>query len=314
MKYFLGIDTSNYRTSAAVCDENGNPVRNVRRLLPVAEGQLGLRQSQALFEHVKALPEIMEELGEVCPTAVGYSLRPRDVEGSYMPCFLAGASVARSIASAAGVQSYPFSHQAGHVKAAAYFCDGSVVPSFRELTETEDGRFAAFHVSGGTTEVLLYEGGVIKQIGGTLDLCAGQLIDRVGVMLGLGFPCGSMLEKMAEGVPASKGIKISVKDLYCNFAGLENTASKMFGSGVPKEEIAAFTLDAVGKTVDRLSENLLSLYPGIPILYAGGVMSCRRIANKLSEKYACGFAGPEYSGDNAMGTALLCRSRYMKGQ
>ena len=311
MKYFLGIDTSNYRTSVAVCDENGNPVKNVRRLLPVGSGQLGLRQSQALFEHVKALPEVMGEIGRIIPEAVGYSSRPRDVEGSYMPCFLAGAAVARSIASAYGAESFPFSHQAGHIKAAAYFSENNKV--FRELTERSDGRFAAFHVSGGTTEVLLYEGGRITRLGGTLDLCAGQLIDRVGVMLGFDFPCGEMLERCASGISQSKGIKVSVKGLDCNFAGLENTASNLYAHGMRKEELAAFTLDAVAKTVERLSENLIGLYPGLPILYAGGVMSCERIRAELRNRYDCGFSKAEYSGDNAIGTALLCRSRYLQG-
>ena len=103
MKYFLGIDTSNYRTSVAICDENGTSVKQIRRLLPVKEGELGLRQSEALFEHTKALPYIMEELGSWDIVAVGYSARPRDVDGSYMPCFLAGEAVARSLAAALGL-------------------------------------------------------------------------------------------------------------------------------------------------------------------------------------------------------------------
>ena len=146
-KYFLGIDTSNYRTSAAVCDSDGNVIASVRRLLKVAEGERGLRQSDALFLHTVALPEIMQEIGSYPISAVGYSAYPRDVEGSYMPCFLAGAAVAKGIAGINGIPAYPFSHQAGHVRAAAYSCGG--------VKESPD-KFLAFHVSGGTTEVLLY--------------------------------------------------------------------------------------------------------------------------------------------------------------
>ncbi len=313
MKYFLGIDTSNYRTSVALCDENGTPVKQIRRLLPVKSGELGLRQSEALFEHTKALPGIMEELGAFDISAVGYSARPRDVVGSYMPCFLAGESVARSIASILGVKTYDFSHQAGHVKAAAYSCKDKILKSgksFFDITE-QGGEFITFHLSGGTTEALLYQNGSLTILGQTLDLNAGQAVDRVGVMLGLPFPSGEHLEALANAMPQSKGLKISVKGYDCNLAGLENIAAKMHLKGTDAKEIAAFTLDFILKTVDKMTENILTDYKGLPILYAGGVSSCKRIANALTKKYECAFAKPELSGDNAVGIALLCREKYL---
>lgn len=322
MKYFLGIDTSNYRTSAAVCDECGNVVRSIRRLLPVKDGELGLRQSDALFSHTKALPSIIEELGAFPLAAVGYSAKPRDCEGSYMPCFLAGESVARSVASLFGIPAYPFSHQAGHLQAALYSVSHDPeVPfgSLTELTEKENGfapngRFLAFHVSGGTTEALLCDNGKVTLLGGTLDLNAGQAIDRVGVALGLPFPAGEELEKLANGQPKSKGIKVSVKGFDCNLAGLENMAKKLIKNGESRETVAAFTLDAVLKTLDKMSESLVTSYPELPILYAGGVMSCKRIARALGNKYTSAFALPEFSGDNAVGTALLCLKKYSTTQ
>lgn len=316
MRYFLGIDTSNYRTSAALCDENGNVVKQVRRLLPVKEGELGLRQSEALFEHTKALPLIMKQLGSFVPSAVGFSARPRDVEGSYMPCFLAGEAVAKSIAAAYGVKAYGFSHQAGHVKAAAYSCKDTVMKngsSFFDMTEN-GGEFITFHLSGGTTEALLYRFGELTILGQTLDLNAGQAIDRVGVMLGLRFPCGEELEKLALGQPMTKGIKISVKGYDCNLAGIENLAKKRIGDGDTPESVAAFTLDAVLKTVDKMTESILNEYPSLPILYAGGVTACKRLAEALTKKYDCAFASPEFSGDNAAGTALLCRNKFLKSE
>ncbi len=313
MKYYLGIDTSNYRTSVAVCDENGNLVKQIRRLLPVKEGELGLRQSEALFEHTKALPSVMEELGGFNIEAVGYSARPRDVQGSYMPCFLAGESVARSVAATLGVKAYDFSHQAGHVKAAAYSCRDiilSVGKSFFDITE-QGGEFIAFHLSGGTTEALHYKNGSLAILGETLDLNAGQAIDRVGVMLGLPFPSGEYLEGLADGRPMSKGLKITVKGYSCNLAGLENMAAKMYTDGSKPDEVAAFTLDFILKTVDKMTENILRDYAGLPVLYAGGVASCKRIADTLTKKYECAFAAPELSGDNAVGVALLARNKHL---
>ena len=257
----------------------------------------------------------MQELGAYEPIAVGYSARPRDVQGSYMPCFLAGQAVATSIAAAYGVPAYAFSHQAGHVKAAAYSCKNTAVAgekSFFDITES-GGRFITFHLSGGTTEALLYDNGKLSILGQTLDLNAGQVVDRVGVMLGMRFPCGEELEAIASKEP-TKGIKISVKGMDCNLAGIENLAKKRLQDGQTPQSVAAFALDAIIKTIDKMTENILSQHDGLPILYAGGVASCKRLANHLTKKYNCGFALPELSGDNAAGTALLCRRAYSDGK
>lgn len=158
---------------------------------------------------------------------------------------------------------------------------------------------------------MLYDNGNLSIIGQTLDLNAGQAVDRVGVMLGLSFPCGEELERLADGVPRVKGLKISVKGFDCNLAGLENNAARMYEKGEKKEYIAAYTLDFILKTVDKMTENILSEYGELPVLYAGGVASCGRMANALSKKYECGFAEPCFSGDNAAGIALLCRHSFL---
>lgn len=202
-KIFVGIDTSNYTTSVAAVNENGDVISNIKKLLPVAPGERGLRQSDAVFAHIKAVPEIMDRLcGEVFGfggyssddvAAVGYSSLPRDVDGSYMPCFLVGEAAAHSFAALRNIPVFSSSHQAGHIMAALYSSD-----SIDLISE----KFAAFHVSGGTTDLMLIEPDEEKiirvdKIGGTLDINAGQAIDRAGVMMGFSFPAGSELEKTA---------------------------------------------------------------------------------------------------------------------
>ena len=123
---FLGIDTSNYTTSTALCDDAGNILLNCKVPLPVAEGQRGLRQSDAVFHHVRNLPTAAAEyaaaLRKTAGTlaAVGCSYAPRDVEGSYMPCFLAGVASAEYVSATAGIPLYRVSHQAGHIMAALH--------------------------------------------------------------------------------------------------------------------------------------------------------------------------------------------------
>ena len=299
---FLGIDTSNYTTSLSLVRE-GRVVCNLKKSVYVAEHQRGVRQSDALFCHVKNLPSLMEELGQIDDLeAIGYSSRPRDVEGSYMPCFLAGELVARSLSANRGLPVYPFSHQAGHIRAALYSA-GAL-----HLVGKD---FLAFHVSGGTTELLYCKGEEITLVGGTEDLTAGQAIDRIGVKMGLTFPCGAALEELAKGVTPEKA-RVCVKDLSCNLSGLENKAQKMAEQGRSNEEIAAFTIEFVRKTLEKLTENAFLRYGRLPVLYAGGVMSCSIIKKDFEERFGGYFAKPSFSADNACGTALLCMEAHGK--
>lgn len=301
MSEFLGIDTSNYTTSAAIADLSG-VVQSEKQLLPVAQGERGLRQSDALFFHTRALPEIIERLGRRDICAVGYSARPRDGADSYMPCFLAGESAARSIASVLGVPAYPFSHQAGHIAAALYSC------GHEELHGT---RFLAFHVSGGTTDLIsVSPDGQITRVGGTQDLNAGQLIDRVGVMLGLSFPAGPALERLMGDTPLPAA-RPCVRGLKCNLSGGENRAADMIRRGEEPCAVAAYTVALILNTLDRMTSAALEQLGKQPVVFAGGVMSNCTIRNYMQEKYGAYFAEPKYSSDNAAGTALLCRRRYL---
>lgn len=307
-KVFLGIDTSNYTTSLAAVSCDGDVIANLKAPLPVREGERGLRQSDAVFAHVKNLPSLFESIRPIIKdakiAAVGYSYAPRDCEGSYMPCFLAGETAAYAVACSSDARIYKFSHQAGHVRAAIH---SSAMP-----TEAGDG-FIAFHVSGGTTEVLYVKvnalGYEIEKLGGTCDISAGQAIDRIGVMLGMHFPCGRELEAAALDFSGkAERAKLSVNGMTCNLSGLENMAKKMFDSGADRSEIAAFTLDFVSRTLSRLTDAATEAHPGARVLYSGGVMSNSIIKNMLRAEGRY-FAEPLLSADNAVGTALLCRDR-----
>lgn len=308
---FVGIDTSNYTTSLAVVSDGGEVLANLKAPLPVKEGECGLRQSDAVFAHVKNIPQLMrtarELLGSHRVAAVGVSSRPRDIEGSYMPCFLAGVAAAESFAAASGVPLYTFSHQGGHLAAALYSANA------QHLLEVEE--FGAFHVSGGTTDMLcvkpLYAEFSVTQVGGSADLHAGQAVDRIGVALGLSFPCGPALEALAlENTARVPRARISVRKGVCNLSGLENLALKLYRETGDKALCAAYTLSFLTDTLAAMAEHLRKEKGNIPIVFAGGVMSNRIIAKALSARLPdIYFAEPQFSADNAAGIALLCRRR-----
>ena len=300
----LGIDTSNYTTSCAIYDSENGEVVQKKLLLPVKEGEKGLRQSDAVFHHTARLWSLVEELfgnRKLEIDAVGVSEKPRDVEGSYMPCFLVGVNAARCVAAALNKPVYGFSHQAGHIMAALYSAD---------KLELKDKKFIAFHVSGGTTEMLLvspnaeraFDVGIIGQ---TLDLNGGQAVDRAGVMLGLKFPCGKELEKLALASDKIFNPKICVKEGNCSLSGLENKCAAMNKKGDTAEDISRFCLDFIGKTIEKMTEYALEKYGDLPLVYAGGVMSNSIIRSRIESKFNAVFAKPDFSCDNAAGTAVL---------
>ena len=295
MKAVLGLDTSNYTTSAAWFD--GAQGHNEGRLLEVQPGRLGLRQSEALFQHVKRLPEIVKGLEQREIQAVGASTRPREVEGSYMPCFLAGASFGESMAHVLNVPFYAFSHQQGHLAAAAW--------SAGRLDLLEQP-FLAWHLSGGTTELLKVEpeGCYVRAeiIGGASDLSAGQLIDRAGVLLGLAFPAGKALDELAQTEIHSDCYAVKLKNLTFSLSGIENQIKELAARQKPPAYIASFTLNTIAQVVRRATQEAQARWPGLPVLCSGGVASNRRLRSVLTQAV---FAQPQFSTDNAMGVAIL---------
>ena len=312
---YIGFDTSNYTTSAAACTEDGRVIANCKAPLPVAEGQRGLRQSDAVFAHVKNLPDVCRALSAAIegytPVAVGVSATPRDAEGSYMPCFLAGKAAANAFAADRGLPVYEFSHQNGHIMAAAY--------SSGEAERLLSTPFLSFHVSGGTTELLLVtpkeSGFSVTLVGETDDINAGQAIDRVGVAMGLAFPCGKAMEALATAYEGKiRRHPITVRQGRCSLSGAENIALKIYQESGDKNAAAAFVFDFVARTLIAMGEYAIERYGTLPVLFAGGVMSNVWMRRMLCEHFEAYFAEPAFSADNAAGVALLCRKEKMGGK
>ncbi len=300
---FLGIDTSNYTTSCALYDPAGG-VTQRRQLLPVKEGARGLRQSDAVFHHTVQLPVLLESLleedhGPIC--AVGVSDAPRRQAGSYMPCFLAGVNAASAVSAAMRIPLIRVSHQQGHVAAAAY--------SAGQLALLGQP-FLAFHVSGGTTDALLVRPSREEIIGSellasSLDLKAGQAVDRVGVMLGFPFPAGKFVDACALQSRKQFTIRVKLKDGNCSLSGVENQCRAMMERGEPKEDICRYCLDYIRAALAAMTEYQLGRLGRLPILFAGGVMSSITIRETLTAQFGALFAEPDFSCDNAAGVALL---------
>lgn len=314
MKAVIGLDTSCYTTSVAAVDETGQVIASIRKLLPVPLGQRGLKQSDAVFIHIKQLPDLLQALSQALRgyeiAAVCASSAPRDAENSYMPVFLAGDAQGRGLAALMSIPFFAATHQMGHVRAA-------LVDSGLHADS-----FLAVHLSGGTTEVLEVSKDTLTLIGGTLDLHAGQLVDRVGVLLNLPFPCGPSLEVLALKGQAQSLLKVSMadKDLHCHLSGAETKAALMIKSGeYSPEDIAAEVYDFLSRTVARLIIGAGRATGMNQVLIAGGVASSALFRKllverllKLDRMIKAHFGQPDYSGDNAVGVALTGLIQYKR--
>ncbi|AGB40521.1 metal-dependent protease with possible chaperone activity [Halobacteroides halobius DSM 5150] len=302
----LGIDTSNYTTAAAIMDSSGKLITQTRKLLTVKEGQRGLRQAEAVFQHVNQLPEILEEvIGQNKLTKIVVSTRPRPKKDSYMPVFRVGEGQAKTLAKVLDIPLVEVSHQEGHLMAGIWSSNLDV------------DEFLAVHISGGTTELLKVTKAQrkpsfeIERLGGSQDLHAGQFIDRVGVKLGLSFPAGPSLEELAtEGELEAVTIPSSVDGYQISFSGPSSAAMRLIEQGKDKSDIALAVQQAVANSLEKVLKKAMQEEKLRDILLVGGVAANQYIRARLQKRLehrAVGanlyFADPRWSSDSAVGVA-----------
>lgn len=314
-KLYLGIDTSYYVTSVALMDEAGRLLEDRRRPLSVAAGKRGHSPAEAVWLHVKGLPDVIEPIlaqygSQIA--AVAASTRPRPVEGAFLPPFKVSEGYGRTVAAALGVPFYASTHQEMHIAAGLWSSDAP----------PEGEQFLAVHLSGGTTELIRVTrrtGGFGEELlGGTVDLHAGQFVDRVGVALGLPFPAGPHIEKLAVGgVPGRVTLPSHVDGRSVSFSGPETAGQRLVGKAEPAD-LALAVIMCVAKTLEKWLRAAVAETGLKEILIVGGVASNGILRERLREKLehrAVGarlaFARPQYSTDNAVGTAALARANHM---
>lgn len=314
MALYLGIDTSNYTTSVAITDDKQNLIADKRLLLNVKTGGLGLRQSEAVFQHIKNFPllfaNLFDKVDKKSINTIGVSVKPRPEENSYMPVFLVGLTIAQVLAKTLDIPLIETTHQEGHLMAGIWSCGQKLIRDFN-----------AIHISGGTTEVLkvsLKEYRPVKffidKIGGTSDLHAGQFIDRVGVKMGLSFPAGPQLEELAQKSIKPCNFPISVNNLNFSFSGPESHAQRLISKGENYSDIARGVENCLINTLEKLIINVYDKNNLKYFLFVGGVARNKYIRTTLKEKLENTtdlkllFADPVFSSDNAVGASLIAKT------
>jgi N6-L-threonylcarbamoyladenine synthase len=326
LKYVLGLDTSNYTTSVALLDSNYRIIYDLRQPIKVKEGMKGIRQSEALFQHSENLPQMLDSvLRKYANDIIGVSVstRPRPIKESYMPVFKAGINAGNIIASTLNIPLFETSHQEGHIEAAKYNKDGEHLHNF-----DSNEKIALFHLSGGTTEILLDN----KIIGGSKDISFGQLIDRLGVSAGFSFPAGKKLGEIActklkeigsydkiksMALKEFKHISRSKNELYVNLSGLDSQIKRIIegNQGSNKcqfnlERLITEVFYLISDCLKTLTKDIKKQYNIMYVIFVGGVSSSKFIREYIisetnESSVRIHFAQPELSVDNAVGVAAL---------
>lgn len=302
--YFLGIDTSCYTTSCAIVNEQGQLIKEARKLLSVKAGKRGLQQSEMVFQHTRALPDLIESLDfDKHINGIGVSGFPRREDNSYMPAFLVGLGQARSLAHVLKIPLHIFSHQENHILAA-----------LRSLNYVPDQPFYSLHVSGGTTELLYCQYNKegffhTELVGASQDLHGGQFVDRIGVQLGFSFPAGPFMEKSASLAYTYSPLPSSVKEGYISFAGPYSEAVRRIEKGSDKNEMALAVFHCIARSLDKMISYHVKKRPAGLLIAVGGVLSNHFLRHELKRtvgkyKMQLLLADSKYSTDNATGNAF----------
>lgn len=317
----IGIDTSCYTTSIAAISLGKKVILNEKIMLEVKPNSKGLRQSEAVFQHVNNLGAISDKINALLRNynikGICVSTKPRPIKDSYMPVFNVGYNFAKMTSSMIKCPLYETTHQENHIEASLF-----------TNTVKNKNRFLSVHMSGGTTEILLVEKNKedsnlnynIQVVGGTKDISFGQLIDRAGVSLGYPFPAGKYVDLNALNceVKIKEGLKTSVKEGYMNLSGLENQVNKLIEKE-SKEYISKLILDAVVRNMYKSIIHISKAYNINEVVFAGGVSASKYISKELSLKLQKNridayFTKPEYSTDNAVGCAIIGVNKFLGEQ
>jgi len=309
----VGFDTSCYTTSIALVSvENSTVLSSQRVMLPVRQGERGVRQSEAVFHHVRHLAPLtracFDGMTNLDIVTVGVADKPRDQEASYMPVFTVGVSFGESLAAIHNIPVYAFSHQRGHIEASRY------------QSGLDSNSFLAFHLSGGTNEIVRYDEGDVTLLGASNDISAGQLIDRSGVTLGLPFPSGPALEQLALNGACEDLLPISMDSdgLHCHFSGAETCVLQWIQEKKPPQEIAAEIFGLIIRVALKMALTASKLTGIKEVLFTGGVTSSQLFREGIIARVAADtpfrafFGLKEYACDNAVGIALSALSAYRK--
>ena len=304
MNYILGIESTAHTFGIAVLDDKGQILVNIKDSFTTEDGEGGMIPVKVAEHHrticdilyVRALTEA--KIGENQLKAIAISNAP-----GLAPCLLEGLRFAKKIGEKLNIPIISVNHCVAHL----------------EIGETVGAKDPVMlYASGANTQIIAYESGKYRVFGETLDIGVGNFIDTFARHIGLGFPGGPKVQKLAEQGKNFIELPYSIKGMDVAFSGLQTKLKQLIEKGNTSEDLAFSMQETVFAMLVEASERALA-HTGKKELLLGGGVACntrlQEMCKKMCEERDVQYFCPPMSllVDNAGMIAYLGLKMFKKG-
>lgn len=314
--YILGIESSCDETSASIIRNGTDEISTViLSQIDIHTNFGGVVPEIASRHHVKNITMVIEE----CLTKANMTMNEIDaIAVTYGPgligSLLVGVEAAKTLSFIHNKPLIPVHHIAGHIYA-------------NNLVKTMEYPLIALVVSGGHTDLVYMEDEYkFKRLGGTLDDAIGECYDKVARVIGVGYPGGPVIDKMATLGKHSYNLPIPLDDNSYNFSfsGLKSAVINLVhneeqrGNEINKKDLATSFQDVVVDIITKKTLKALKDFNVHHLILAGGVAANHGLREKLStacveNNIDCSFPPIKYCTDNAAMIATAGYFLYKQG-
>jgi N6-L-threonylcarbamoyladenine synthase len=275
MVIVIGIETTAHTFGVAVI-KDGKVFSNVRDIFTTEKG--GLIPLEVRKHHERVAPEIYSKalleagIKEEEIEAISFSNAP-----GLAPCLIAGMEFVKTRAKELSIPVVCVNHCIAHLEIGDLFgaCDPVML-----------------YASGANTQIIAYESGKYRVFGETLDLGVGNFIDTIARFMGLGFPGGPKIQKLAEGGEKLIELPYSIKGMDVSFSGIQTKLKTLLDKGEKKEDLAYSLQEYVFAMLVEAAERALA-HTGKKELLLGGGVACNSRLQEMC-KIMCEARGVKY--------------------
>lgn len=260
----LGIESTAHTFGIGIVDEQGNILANEMDSFSSEEG--GMILDQVTEHHEKVAEEVLRRASEVASISwekvdlIAYSAGP-----GLDPALWVGYKKAKEWSKKFGKKLVGVNHCAAHLSI------GKKVNSLKDPIY--------LYVSGVNTQIIVFDESY-RVMGETLDLGLGNMLDKFGRIIGLGFPAGPEIEKLAK-----KGRYVElpyvVKGMDVSFSGILTKSQQLYEKGVSKEDLCFSLQETCFAMLTEVSERALAHTGKKELLLIGGVGANKRFCEML---------------------------------
>ena len=273
MVIILGIESSANKVGIGICDEKGNIFSNVRETFYGSEGE-GFRPSETSDFHRKHI------VGLIKKSMIESNFKPSDIDAIAFTkgpgmgaCLEVGAMAARTLAQLWKKPLIPINHCVAHIEM------GRVVTGAK--------RPVVLYVSGGNTQIIARSGNKYNIFGETLDIAAGNCIDRFARDIGLpNKPApGYNVEQLAKKGTNYIKMPYSVKGMDVSFSGIKTTVERLKGKH-SVEDLCYSVQETVFAMLTEITERCLAHCDCNEVLIVGDVACNERLQKMIGDMAA----------------------------